>query len=302
MTKKQDHNEVRSIMPPDEVFDRPPQSTIERVGGVGMKLHILERYTVLHTGGMFLYFKGVKYPKKGFPFPEALHAINIVKRQMMMLINTVARKEMVLPAVGIVVIPFKKKVALLEHTLANFNRSNDYILANVYLKEVYMTPCARELRKFLSFFLYNLGISFDTSRTTAKIFSTLVEYDDAYRYRIQDLMKEITKEEIIEYPRDAIAKLLKLFSERDKNGEVVIKKFNNVGKLLSIALLSRKVRKAFTTALESVEFKDMQMDEADMYHCLTRDDYNFGGKTIEYRLGIYEEEHQGNYPPMVEMY
>ncbi len=292
---------VRSILPPDEVFDRPAVSTMQQVGSVGHKLHIFERIEVKPEGGMFLHFKGLAHPKKGFPFPEAIHMINIVKRNIMMLVHTVASREIKFAAVGLILTPHKQKVSLVTKFLREFVRSNDYLLTNIYLKEKYMTPCSAEIYKFLLLFLNEMGIPFQVAKGAAKIFSTVIEYDDAYRYRIQDLMRESSEEKMIADPAKEIKRLLLIFDAREKAGDHLKGKFRAVGRLISFMFMSKKIKRAFTATIYSLNFEDLQMDEADEYHCLTRDDYEFGGKTIEYRLEIYEEIHKGEYPPMVEM-
>ena len=140
--------------PPKEIFEFQTETVAEKLN-VGGLSHILNGIEVITNKGIFCSFEGVKYPKKGFPFPDAVHAINQVKRQTMMLVLPIARKEMVLPMSTLLLIGHKRRIKLLQNFLEHYNRNMEYIIHNVYVKREFMTPCAREIRNFIEVFLIN---------------------------------------------------------------------------------------------------------------------------------------------------
>ena len=284
--------------PPNEVLENPPK-TVNDIVGVDHRVHILCGVEAKKGEGQFTEFVGVKYPKKGFPFPEAIYAINQVKRNTMMLLLSLVRKELILSYIGFALIRFKKKISFIENILEQYNRNNDYLLQNVYVKYEYMTPCARALRSFIEDFLIGIGIKKETSQLTAKIFSHMVEYDDAYRYRIQDIFSVVTEEEFYSHPSQAIELMVDTIAKRDLNQHNVVPRFKAIGRLMRFSLLHPRVRSAFYSTSEWLVFKNLQMDEADRYHCLIRIDYNFEGRPYEERLKEYLEIHKDGLPPVI---
>ncbi len=239
-------------------------------------------------GGMLLWHEGVPFPKKGFPYPEALWAVNIIKRQTMMLVMSFARKELLAPIGIFCLLPYSMKLSYIQNLLDRYCWNSDYILSNVYLKERYMTPCAKELMKMMDLFLVKIGISSETAHKTAKIFAHLVEYDDAYRYRIEDIFSETSKQELLDRPIHTMRKLIGLIKAREKE---VGDKFIAFGNMAVLALLLPRFRKAFRSAVKHSEFELLQLDEADRYHVLVRTGYDFFGRSIDDRMKEFEAHH-----------
>jgi len=301
MDENLDINRTRSVTPPEAVFERPPVGPEARLYRSGAKMHIFTgKITVPEEGGLNLHFKGLPYPKKGFAYPEAAMAINTVKRQTIMLASMLGDKNLLLPAIVFMLFPYKKKLKIFNNLINHYCNNSWFVMQNIFLKENYMTPCCQEIRKFITHFLINLGISVDLSNSAAAIFSHLIEYDDAYRYRIEDLMSETSKSELKEYPRQTFKRLMDTFGKRDKNYGFVERKFRAFSTIISFLLLSSKIRIAYDIAIDTIDVKKMQLDEADHYHCLSRDDYDFFGLSIEERLKEYDSIHKGKTPPMVE--
>ena len=88
-------------------------------------------------------------------------------------------------------------------------------------------------------------------------------------------------------------------SERELNQKDVLPKFKAFAKIIYLALFQSDIRKAFNKAIESIDFDNLRMDEADKYHCLIRVDYDFDGRTSEDRMKEYSQIHKDGYPPLV---
>lgn len=280
--------------PPDELFENSrlkPEGQVMIQGTPTVYEWDFGEYPP--RGGIYCHYKGVPFPRKGFVYPEAVWACNIVKRITRTLVAGFSSKDIVLPALGFILTPFKRKIRLLERVLLYYNRVAEWLLSPHFLKENRYGNCPRELQKLLKRFLMELGISEYIAGRTSKVLITLVEYDDAYRYRIEDLFSESSKEWLLANPRKEINRLLEVLKLRDKT---TLEQFEVFGKVISMGFWLPKVKKAFRKALEPLDFSKLQMDEADMYYCLNRDDYDYGGLSIQQRMKKYLEYHKDGLP------
>ncbi len=215
-----------------------------------------------YANGIRVFYQGCTYAKKGFPTPESTLAINICKR--------VLREAMHFPLLLI-----NKPTKLIQSYIEICHRE----IYPYILKQEYMTPCSREVQKFLDNFLGKLSIDAKLIEYLSPILSAIIEYDAPYRYRIQDLLSETTAEKL-ESPKE-IRRLISLWMEREQYNEVKrkIKKIRYVTSLLYIP----RIRRAYIHALRSSCFSNFQFDQDDRYWVSRRADYNFFGKTSEER-------------------
>ena len=122
------------------------------------------------------------------------------------------------------------------------------------LKPEYMGPFARELRRM---FPGKLGTTI----------ATVLDYDNAYRLRIQDLCKETTKEKLLAHPFREVQRLLKINQRRDY--PEVHFKFKRFAPFISILLCIR--RKTF----RECNWDQLLPDESDLYWLSIRTDYHY---------------------------
>jgi len=102
---------------------------------------------------------------------------------------------------GFVVIhtfPHKRYLNAIQGILEALNSVLLKVIGAYVLKPQHLTESSRENRIFVYNFLTALGINQTTSENTAKIFSCFIEYDNAYRYRLQDLFTATSKEKLIQ--------------------------------------------------------------------------------------------------------
>lgn len=251
-------------------------------------------------GGQLAYFDGVPYPSKGFPFPEALYAVNAVKRLTMDLGRMLAGKDMAFTLLGFAITPRKWKVAAITRACDLYRETAMMFLGPYILKTEYQAGFTRELRKLVTTFLTSLGVPFESADGAAEVFTTLIEYDNAYRLRIEDLLSETTKEALLKNPARGIKRLMAIYCEREPDARTDFNnqtKFAIFGDGLRFALWVPSIRRAFNAAMGSIDFSMLQLDEADRYNILLWRDYNFLGKTIEERWQIFSEIHKGQLPP-----
>lgn len=117
------------------------------------------------------------------------------------------------------------------------------------------------------------------------VISTILQYDLAYRWRLQDLFGETSKESLTKSPRKEIKRLLAINRKREhifnggpgkqNPGKSVADKFIIFGILLDISLLFPPARRKLRKIIEKADFHKLQLDEADRYWCRMRTDYDF---------------------------
>jgi len=227
--------------------------------------------------GALIYIVGAEYPKKGYPTPEAIAALNIVK--------TTLREATKFP-VSLFVADGNKLAT-------SFNLIFNKAFSAYKFKKQFLCPAAYNVYLFLNTFLLFFGINKDVAEEFAFNFAHFVEYDDAYRYRMQDLMSESTYERMMANPRKEIKRLMEIFFERTqfKVGDTTPVKVSRLVYPLLMVLLVPKYKKAFKVSLTKEIFKGLQYDDADRYWaCLKDEVYLFTGKT-------YEERNKGRLIP-----
>jgi hypothetical protein len=184
----------------------------------------------------------------------------------------------------------------LERFIESFNKQAFRIAVAgdepYFLKEKHMTPCSRELQFSIFTFLVELGIKEQTADRFSEIFSHILEYDNAYRYRFMDIMGETTKEDL-KSSHKAIRGLIEVIKQRENNqcGD----KYMRIAKLLHLALYIPKIKRAFLKTIEQTDITNLQPQEADLYWMCSKNSYPFMGKTDEERMS-YAQSKGWKYP------
>jgi len=230
----------------------------------------LEIEKVEYKGGIKLYIKGAKYPLKGMPTPAALNAINIVKK---ILLEPIKLKTFILA------IFFTKK----EKLINAFNQMAWRVMSPYILKEEYRQEITNELDNMIYTALKEYGITEQNAIQTAQILSHIVEYDAAYRLRLQDMFTTSSKESFL----NDFSKLCKKIAKRDS--EEVGKKIMLFGRVFKWLLLLSKMRKVAFKTLKQCDYNKLKFSNGDYYWALQRIDYNVSGLDYEKRKEIMKQ-------------
>lgn len=256
------------------------------------------------TGGIYPWFKDCPYPNKGFPFPQAIDAANGAKRFFKVGMDILANKDMVTPWIGFFLSGKKKRIKILTRLLQGYSNAARMLLSPFLLEESRYSIFCRELRKFTTNFLVGIGMDFRTADDFSEIFCALIEYDNAYRLRAEDILTETSKELMLKNPRKELKRLISILSQREPDGMAGnAQKFKKIVDVLSFGLYVPSYRKAFINALQASDFKNFQMDEADHYHTALWEDFNFWGLPIAERIEWYKDYHTKHppFPPRPEI-
>ena len=178
-------------------------ATESTVQGSSQPVHKISKIDYTEDG-IFIYYEGLLYPRKGFPYPEMIQAANIVKKALVGAIRSFSASPLM--ALGLL----RRKT--LGEFLHQFTLFAETTMDAFYWKPEFYSKTAKEINKFITTFVHSLGF---IESTLGKVVSHLFESDDAYMLRLQDIMNETTKEALLKNPIKEINRLLKIFKERE---------------------------------------------------------------------------------------
>lgn len=203
-------------------------------GGPGMTVERIE-----FSNGIRIYTKEHPHPHKGLPTPEALTAVNTVKRLTK---------------------------ALLKFKIAPnlFWELSEKAMRPHILKPEYQQRFTKELTELLEHFV---------NHERAELIAHIFEYDRAYRFRVQDLFAETTQGRLMVMPIREMGKLIRINGERDY--EAVSKKVRAFGRA-RFMLLIPYLRTKFIKAMYAVDYNNLLPDEDDVYWMRQQVDYSYG--------------------------
>lgn len=151
---------------------------------------LLEKVIVPKEGGIKTYVRGFKYPYPGYPHRETAKIIEVVKRTLMLTIR------MFKPSKN----PFK--LIRLRRTIKRFIPLwidfAIWALRDSQLKPKLYSRPVREIYRLFDIMIKredNLNLK-DKWRKIRDITCMIIEFDQSYRFRIQDVLSELNIDEI----------------------------------------------------------------------------------------------------------
>ncbi len=247
-------------MPPDFVFLYPPKPLGQM--RAWETLYGFKEFSFPAKGGFLSHYQGRPQPNKGMAYSTATEANNIIKR-----------------IVTGLVMCLKPTLHPLKNLQVQLERLVDYLYKPHYLHTRYYSDCPRELFGLTFRLMRKLGISFAFSYWFARVPTTMLEYENGYRYRVIDIFSSTTKAKLLVDPRGEFKRLEKiyLFREHLVGENAVDDKFKMVFRLLRLLLLFPKFKTAFKFALVDSEFGNLQFDDIESYWANRHNEYDFGG-------------------------
>lgn len=296
--------------PPDHVF-KFKQNRIapsQEVWGQGSVSYVPDHAEYIKGEGSFVYYRGLgEQPAPPFPSRcvapvQAILATNAIKRITINVLRFISSPEARLMLI-VGLIGKKKRQELATNACKQYNHIADSILQPYYLEEGYYCRFVTELQRFTTALFVEIGVPADIAKKTGEIIGLMFEYDNAYRFRLHDILNDTTKEQLKENLPKEIQRLLEIEQSREMiKVNDMTDKFRSGAKVLEYAWKIPSLRKTIRKAIDSIDFDRIKMDEADIYHTCLYGDYNVRGKTLEERLKILEGYHgtdQRFWPPRI---
>jgi len=265
------------------------QPSVHNIANESSEFYATEQVVI--DKGIFVYLQGVPRPQKGFADPQALWATNMAKRYFIENVKLLVKMPFVAFIPAMCVMSHKARLRAIQGILDAYTRIAYGPMEGFIFKSEFLCPLSQELRKFICVLYEEMGLNteINTGIQFARVVSHMIQYDNAYRYRIQDIFNETSKERLIANPRKELKRLMLLMAQRDTN-TTVVHKFKSIQWILSVMLFSKTIRNAFLNAIKSIDVSRMGFDEDDTYWVCIRTDYNFFGKSYDERMAMIKDE------------
>lgn len=259
--------------------------------------------------GILMKYKDIPYLRQGFVFPEAMDAISNLKRVTVLFLGTLKGNGQgwIKGRIG----AFLAHYCWIAQWMFQWYDPNSNKMRRITLAPNRYRRSVRELIKLINSFLENLGIKVWTAQTGLQDFGTtsctMIEYDNAYHWRMEDIFGIINWQAFLKNPRKEIKRVVIIYKQREKAG--IEFKVETIAKALNYLLLIPSVKKALIKAVRSIDVENLKMTDYmpqenqlainDHYYTMIYDGYDFQGKDIEERKKIWLEMTGGKIPERV---
>lgn len=250
------------------------EQQIKQEGGDAYEIEGMEDETELK-----IVAKGAEFARRTYITNKTLFATNQVKSVFIESIRTLVEPQYIL-GTAIAIIRKSSRQRLIDR----FNRICFRILSPEIYKDIHRTSFGTELQYAIFEFTRHL-VSEESADRFAEIVSTIIENDDAYRYRLMDIFSMTTNERL-KNPKE-LTRLMGIFYERN-NFTFWTEKVFKVLRLIHLVIPFYK--KAYISAVTSIDLDKLKLQDEDIYWCTFKSDYNFIGMTWEDRKKYAEEK------------
>jgi len=231
-------------------------------------------------GGVLTYMDNHPFPYRGFPYFEFVEKIDLIKKLSRGMLS------------GLYHSVFKRSRLVLLLMFPLLFVARDLVFTGVYTYSkliqrfrVKQTRYSRAIRA--------LHTAFDTPRANEDI-KTLelrlmlkdlvcmfLEFDNAYRYRFQDVIVELDKIAVKENPVKEILRLLEIMNSRENTPEV-----RDSWTLIKMGVkyymrFDPKLKRMLADVLATLDLEKVALTEEDKHFSGLRKDYNFKFKTCQ---------------------
>lgn len=223
-------------------------------------------------GGVLTYMQGFEHPFPGYPYHEFVEKIDSIKKFTRQLLSGFYHELKgskwklltLLPALWMV----KKFVRAYTFTIGR-------LVERFVIKPERYCMFVRELHR--AFSLERLGESENERNFRLRLRDTvcmILEFDNAYRFRAQDILGELDKESLRNTKE--VIRLLDLMSSREASQEI-----RDTWTLLKIGVrgyiaFDWQLQKLLKSVLRELNLEKVRLSEGDKEFCTPRKDYVFG--------------------------
>ena len=225
--------------------------------------------------GVYTQMGGQKFPYKGFPFFEFVERIDVVKKIGRSCLSGFwhsFKNTNKFCLVFLIPVLFFSSHVLYAFTFTLFRFLERYRLK----KERYCTTVREIHRAFTEAHIEKENEKMKEFRLMVRLVVCMIlEFDNAYRYRIQDILPELNKENLTRNPIKELNRLMDIMVVREntqsiKDSWFLIKKF-----VYWYLRFDRKLLKMIKNILLEINLKQVALDEMDKSYCIMRKDYTF---------------------------
>ena len=233
----------------------------------------LEKVEFPSEGGVLTYMGGYPQPYKGFPFFEFVDKIDVIKKiqraTLSSLYHSLKTKKWWQLA-PLILVPWLFGV-LVRSFIYSFYRMVD----RFKVKPLRYCTSMRELHR--AFSIEYFGEQDKEMRLMLRdLMCMFLEFDNAYRFRFQDVIVELNKENLRKSPTKEIKRLFNIMSSREKTQEI-----KDTWKLVQYFLplymrVNKSLRVKTINILNELNLEKMELSVEDKVFSEKRKDYSFG--------------------------
>lgn len=231
-------------------------------------INTLRKVEFPEEGGVFTWMENFEFPYRGYPYYEFVDKIDVVKKITRSFASgfyhAVKGKNilwflLLIPSAWIAKAIVRAGVYVLFRIVERFR-----IKTSKYCRFV------RELHRAFS---VNESEFAGQLRDLACM---VLEMDNAYRYRAQDILVEMDKIALVKNPNKELIRLLKLMSEREK--QQTIRDTWTLGEyaIRFYFALDKEIRDIVVRTLLELDLPKTMLTNEDKQFCIPRKDYTFG--------------------------
>lgn len=226
-------------------------------------------------GGVLTWMEGYEHPFKGYPFHEFVDRIDAVKKMFRAwlsgLYHQLKRRNRLwlltlIPGLWVSKAAVRASINVIYRIIERFR-----------IKKERYCDALREVHRAFSGERLNESVSEREIRHNFRDSLCMVlEFDNAYRYRFQDILAHLDKVRLYKNPIKELVHLLDLMSEREVTQEI-----RDTWKLLKYVVrfylvFDRKFLRMITETLMQLDIDKVALSVEDKVFCLPRKDYKFG--------------------------
>lgn len=234
----------------------------------------LSRVEFPEGGGVHTYMEGFTHPYKGFPFFESVEKIDAIKKIQRAALSSMYHSFKKRPwwqKAFLITVPWIF-TDLIRAYIYSFHRMIDRFKTK---RERYCTA-VREVHRAFSIEWHDEKDGDKEMRLMLRdILCMFLEYDNAYRFRFQDIVAELNKENLKKDTAGEIFRLLNLLQSREKTQEIT-DSWTLVKTFFKYALkLNPRAKRYIRGILGNLDLEKIALDPGDIEYCEKRVDYQF---------------------------
>jgi hypothetical protein len=267
------HQIVREMK---EIAELPSEVPQKRENGE-RDINPLEKVEFPDNGGILTYMGGHKYPYKGFPFHDFVDKIDTIKKVQRATLSSIfhsMKKRSRFQIAFLIFVPW-----ILGDIARAFIYTFFRLIDRFKIKTIRYCDAIRELHRAFSLEYHNDSPEEKEMKGMIRdIVCMVLEFDNAYRFRFQDIIVELDKVALRKNPSKELIRLLKLLSLREKTQEI-----KDTWKLVQYFLpvyffLNKSFKQSIVDVLNELDLQKVALSVEDRHYCDERKDYTFGYK------------------------
>lgn len=247
----------------------------------------LEKVEFPSEGGVLTYMGGYPQPYKGFPFFEFVDKIDVIKKIQRATLSSLyhsLKKKSWWQLAPLILVPWLFGV-FVRSFIYSFYRMVD----RFKIKPLRYCTSMRELHRCFSIEYY--GEKDKEMRLMLRdLICMFLEFDNAYRFRFQDVIVELDKENLKKHPVKEIRRLFVIMSSRENTQEI-----KDTWKLVQYFLplymrLNKSLRVKMVSILSELNLEKMALSVEDKVFSEKRKDYKFDFQLCQQTISISEKD------------